>query len=74
MSDRVILVAPASPIECLPYLPNVRAIQYKLGQERLTRFGNSNVLRLPMSFFQYYRRAPNYYDGILKTFAFMKCY
>jgi len=30
-------VAPASPIECLLYLPNVRAIQYKLGPERLTR-------------------------------------
>ena len=28
-SDRVNLVAPASPIECLLYLPNVRAIQYK---------------------------------------------
>jgi len=45
-SDRVNLVAPASPIECLPYLPNVRAIQYKLGPERLTKLGNSNVLRL----------------------------
>ena len=30
-SDRVNLVAPASPIKCLLYLPNVRAIQYKLG-------------------------------------------
>ena len=29
-SDRVNLVAPVSPIECLLYLPNVRAIQYKL--------------------------------------------
>ena len=51
-SDRVNLVAPASPIECLLYLPNVRAIQYKLGPERLTRLrivGNSNVLRLPVS-------------------------
>ena len=38
----------ASPIECLLYLPNVRAIQYKLGPERLTRLGNSNVLRLPV--------------------------
>ena len=45
-SDRVNLIAPASPIECLLYLPNVRAIQYKLGPERLTRLGNSNVLRL----------------------------
>ena len=45
-SDRVNLVAPASPIECLPYLPNVRATQYKLGPERLTKLGNSNVLRL----------------------------
>ena len=25
------LLHPASPIECLRYLPNVRAIQYKLG-------------------------------------------
>ena len=48
MSDRVNLVVPASPIKCLFYLPNVRAIQYKLGQERLTRLGNSNVLRLPV--------------------------
>ena len=32
----------------LLYLPNVRAIQYKLGPERLTRLGNSNVLRLPV--------------------------
>ena len=46
-SDRVNLVAPASPIECLLYIPNVRAIQYKLGPERLTRFGNSNGLGLP---------------------------
>ena len=46
-SDRVNLVAPASPIECLLYLPNVRAIQYKLGPKRLTRLGNSNVLRYP---------------------------
>ena len=49
-SDRVNLVAPASPIDCLLYLPNVRAIQYKLGPERLTRLGNSNVLRLPVPF------------------------
>ena len=48
MSDRVNLVTPASHIECLLYLPNVRAIQYKLGPERLTRLGNSNVLRLPL--------------------------
>ena len=32
-SDRVILVVPASPNECQPYSPNVRAIQNKL-QER----------------------------------------
>ena len=32
-SDRVILVAPASPIEFLHYLPNAQAIQYKLGPE-----------------------------------------
>ena len=48
-SDRVHLGEPASPIECQLYLPNVRAIQYKLGPERLTRLGNSNVLGLPMS-------------------------
>ena len=46
-SDRVNLVAPASPIACLLYLPTVRAIQYKLGPERLTRLGKSNILRLP---------------------------
>ena len=43
-SDRVNLVAPACPIECLLYSPNDRAIQYKLGPEKLTRLGNSNVL------------------------------
>ena len=43
-SDRANLVTPASPIECL------RAIQYKLGPEKLTRLGNSNVLRLPMKY------------------------
>ena len=47
--DRLNLVAPASPIECLRYLPNVRAIQYKLGPVRLTRLGNLNVLRLPVT-------------------------
>ena len=47
-SDCVNLVAPASPIECLLYLPNVRAIQYKLGPEKLTQLGNSNALRLPV--------------------------
>ena len=50
-SDRVNLVASASPIECLLYLHNVRAIQYKLGPERLTRLGNSNILRLPVIWF-----------------------
>ena len=45
-SNHVNLVAPASPIECLFYLPNVWATPYKLGPERLTRHGNSNVLRL----------------------------
>ena len=30
MSDRVNLVAPVSPIECLAYLPNARVIHYKL--------------------------------------------
>ena len=39
-----------SPIGCQFYLPNVRATQYKLGPERLTRLGNSNVRRLPVSF------------------------
>ena len=47
-SDSVNLVAPASPIKCLLHLPNVRAIQYKLGPEKLTQLGNSNVLRLPV--------------------------
>ena len=47
-SDRVNLVAPTSPMEYLRYLPNVRTILYKLGPERLTRLGNSNVLRLPV--------------------------
>ena len=32
-SDCVNLVAPASSIECLRYLPNVRSILYKLGPE-----------------------------------------
>jgi len=40
MSDRVNLVALASPIECLLYLPNVRVKQYKLGLERLTGLGS----------------------------------
>ena len=48
MSDRVNLVAPASPIDCLLKLPNVRATQYKLGPEKLTRLGNSNILQLPV--------------------------
>ena len=39
----------ASPIEYLLYLPNVRAIQHKLGPERLTWLENSNVLRLPVN-------------------------
>ena len=47
MSNRVNFVAPASPIEYLLYLPNVWAIQYKLGPERLTRLGNSNELGCP---------------------------
>ena len=49
-SDSVNLVAPASPIEFLLYLPNVQTIQYKLGPERLTRLGNSNVLRLSVKY------------------------
>ena len=36
-SDRVNHVAPASHIECLFYSHNVRAMQHKLGPERLTR-------------------------------------
>ena len=48
-SDRVNFVAPASPFECPLYLRNIRAVQYKPGPERLTRHGNSNVLRLPWS-------------------------
>ena len=47
-SDRVNLVAPASPIVCLLYLLNIWLKQYKLGLDRLTRLGNSNVLRLPV--------------------------
>ncbi len=47
-SDRVNLDAPASPIQCLLYLPNVWTIQYKLGPERLTQIGNSYLLRLPV--------------------------
>ena len=43
-SDRINLVALAPVL----YLPNIRAIQYKLGPERLTRLGNLNVLRLPV--------------------------
>ena len=46
--DRPHLISLISPIEGLLYLPNVRAIQYKLGPERLTWLGNSNVLRLPV--------------------------
>ena len=45
-SDHVNLVAPASPIDCLLYLPNVWEIQYKMGLERLTQLGN--VLWLPV--------------------------
>ena len=52
-SDHLNLVAPAIPIECLLYLLNFRAIKYKLGPERLTRFGDSNVVRLPV---QHYRQ------------------
>ena len=48
MSDRANLFAPASPVDCLFLQPDVRAVQYKLGPERLTRIGNSNVLRLPV--------------------------
>ena len=47
MSDRANLFAPASPVDCLFLQPDVRAVQYKLEPERLTRIGNSNVLRLP---------------------------
>ena len=43
-SDRINLVALAPVL----YLPNIRAIQYKLGPERLTRLGNLNVLLLPV--------------------------
>ena len=55
-SDHVNLVAPASPIECMLHLPNVWVIQYNLGPERLTRLGNSNVLRLPVKakYFSYF--------------------
>ena len=40
LTARVNLVAPASPVN--------RARYSKLGPERLTRLGNSNVLRLPV--------------------------
>ena len=65
-SDRVNLVSPAGPIECLLYLPNVRAMQYKLGPERLTRLGNSNVLRLPViwshgNYWFWYKGVTNHY-------------
>ena len=47
-SVRVNLVAPA-PVECMLYLPSVRAMQYKLGPKRLTRLGNLNVLKLTVT-------------------------
>ena len=53
-SDCVNLLAPASSIECLLHLPNVWAIQYHLGPERLTRLGNSNEIRLPVLFNNYF--------------------
>ena len=40
-SDRVNLVAPASPVYRAQY-------SYKLGTGRLTRLGNLNVIRLPV--------------------------
>ena len=45
-SNRVNLVAPASPIECLLYLP-IDTV-HKPGPERLIWLKNSNVLRLPV--------------------------
>ena len=44
----------SSPIECLLCLANVRAKQYKLGPERLTRLGNSNVPRLPVNYLSFF--------------------
>ena len=49
MSDSVNLVAQVSPIDCLLYLNNVRAIQYKLEPEKLILLENSNALRLPVT-------------------------
>ena len=44
-SDRVNLVAPALVLLSVCFTQcNARAIQYKLGPERLTRLGNSNVI------------------------------
>ena len=48
LKSECVNLAPACLIECLLYLPNVRAIQYKLGPERLTRLGYSNELRWPL--------------------------
>ena len=42
-SDRTVLHRLVLLIVCV-YLPNVRALQYKLGPERLTRLESSNVL------------------------------
>ena len=55
-SDRVNLVAAVSPIEYLLYLPNVWAIQYKLGPDGLPRLGNHNALQLPVQFFWVFPR------------------
>ena len=44
-SDRVNLVAPASPVH---FVDPCQVVLYKLRSERLTRLGNSNVLRLPV--------------------------
>ena len=71
-SDRVNLVAPASPIECLLYLPNVRAIQCKLGPERLTRLGNSNVLWLPVIVI-YVSHITQYFDSDSKNWSVAWC-
>ena len=48
-SDRINLVAPACPIECLLYPMQCQSDTVQLlRSERLTRLGNSNVLRLPV--------------------------
>ena len=48
--DRVNIVAPASPIECLLYLPNVRAIKYRNLLKPHVSFHNLGSPRKPNSY------------------------